>query len=212
MPGCKDTLDDVQVAAVLSYIRQAWGNSAPPVEPALVASLRSEANQRSTPWTAQDFGLKAESKLGSVGEALEPPGKFAAAGFKSYLMICVGCHQIHGKGLDTGAGQGFPPLVGSDVVNGPQNTLIRVVLGGLEGKNNLLGGPPNETMPPWALAMSDEQIAQLLTFIRQAWGHAQGAVSVDAVRRLRAESKGRNGKLWNPTDLATAAALDAVEP
>lgn len=210
MPGFKDVLDDDQVAAVLSYIRRSWGNSAAPISPELVATLRPEAEKRTFLYSAADFGLEAKGKVGPAGEALLPPGNFAQAGFKTYLTVCVGCHQINGRGLATGNGHGFSPLVESDVVKGPQNTLIRVVLGGLEGKNNPTGGAPNETMPPWGMGMSDEQTAQVLTFIRQAWGHASGAVSPQAVARLRQETRERGGKFWNPEDLKAAEARDRL--
>ena len=42
MPTWKDKLDDQQIAAVVTYIRQAWSNRAPPVTPAMVAATRSK--------------------------------------------------------------------------------------------------------------------------------------------------------------------------
>ena len=42
MPGWKDKLDDQQIAAVVTYIRQAWSNRAPAVTPAMVAAMRSK--------------------------------------------------------------------------------------------------------------------------------------------------------------------------
>lgn len=42
MPTWKDKLDDKQIAAVISYIRQAWSNRAPAVTPAMVATMRSK--------------------------------------------------------------------------------------------------------------------------------------------------------------------------
>ncbi len=42
MPTWKDKLDDKQIAAVISYIRQAWSNRAPAVTPAMVAAARSK--------------------------------------------------------------------------------------------------------------------------------------------------------------------------
>jgi len=42
MPAWKDTLDDQQIAAVVTYIRQAWSNRAAPVTPAMVAATRGK--------------------------------------------------------------------------------------------------------------------------------------------------------------------------
>jgi mono/diheme cytochrome c family protein len=45
MPGCKMTLNDEEVAAVATYIRQAWANRAAPVTPAMVTKLRQKGKE-----------------------------------------------------------------------------------------------------------------------------------------------------------------------
>lgn len=59
MPAQGATLDDRKVAAVLSYIRSEWGNSAPPVKTASVTALREKFKDHA-PWTAADLEAKAE--------------------------------------------------------------------------------------------------------------------------------------------------------
>ena len=54
MPAQGLTLDDRKVAAVLSYVRSAWGNSSPPVKPASVTTLREKFKDHA-PWTAADL-------------------------------------------------------------------------------------------------------------------------------------------------------------
>ncbi len=53
--GESGIFDDEKLAAVLSYIRRAWGNTATPVEPALVASVRKETLGRTLPWRAEEL-------------------------------------------------------------------------------------------------------------------------------------------------------------
>jgi mono/diheme cytochrome c family protein len=51
MPSLRDALDNDQIAAVLSFIRQGFGNNAAPVSPRQVAKVRMETEQRENPWT-----------------------------------------------------------------------------------------------------------------------------------------------------------------
>lgn len=55
MPPWGETLDDDQIAAVLTYIRSAWGNEADAVPPADVAAVRAATADRTTPWTAEEL-------------------------------------------------------------------------------------------------------------------------------------------------------------
>lgn len=54
MPGFGQQLDDHELAAVLNYIRNSWGNQGSPLEPALVASVRQRSLARQAPWRSQD--------------------------------------------------------------------------------------------------------------------------------------------------------------
>ncbi|MEQ1861062.1 MAG: c-type cytochrome [Chthoniobacteraceae bacterium] len=57
MPGLGAGFDDERVAGVLSYIRRAWGNAAPPVEPSLVADVRADSATRTFPWRVEELAL-----------------------------------------------------------------------------------------------------------------------------------------------------------
>jgi mono/diheme cytochrome c family protein len=59
MPAAPIRADD-EIAAVLSYVRSAWGNSAPAVDPALVAKIREETKGRNRPFTAKELGIGAD--------------------------------------------------------------------------------------------------------------------------------------------------------
>lgn len=205
MTGSKDQLNDQQVADLLTYIRQSWGNSAATIQAVQVARLRPEVDARKLPYSAKDFGLKAEPKFGPNGEALEPPDPFSAAGFKTYQLICQNCHQPDGRGIVTEDGHGYPPLAGSAYVTGSKRRVIRIVLGGLQGPVVVKGKTFSEVMPPWHVALDDTQIAQVLTFIRQSWVNLEPRISPGQVNELRKESAQRAGVPW------TAAELDQLD-
>jgi mono/diheme cytochrome c family protein/glucose/arabinose dehydrogenase len=63
MPGLGGVLGDQEIAATLTYIRRAWGNVAPPVQPAQVAAVRQETSGRALAWTAAE--LPGETKSGA---------------------------------------------------------------------------------------------------------------------------------------------------
>jgi mono/diheme cytochrome c family protein/glucose/arabinose dehydrogenase len=65
MPGLAalDTMTDEHIAGVLSYVRRAWGNRAPPIDPALVAAVRKATAGRTLPWRAEELGLQALAGL-----------------------------------------------------------------------------------------------------------------------------------------------------
>ena len=56
MPGHRDLLNDRALAATLTYVRQAWGNKAPPVAPEAVSEVRAGTVSRATPWSESELG------------------------------------------------------------------------------------------------------------------------------------------------------------
>jgi nitrite reductase (NO-forming) len=103
-------------------------------------------------------------------------------GKRVYMQNCAMCHQLDGTGLP----QVFPPLAQSDYLMADKTRSIGVVLRGLSGPITVNGQPFNGVMPP-QVVLSNEQIADVLTFIRNSWGNAGEAVSVDEVRVFREE-------------------------
>jgi len=57
MPGLGAVFDDEKLASVLTFVRRAWGNAAPPVEPDLIAAVRKEAAARTLPWRAEELAV-----------------------------------------------------------------------------------------------------------------------------------------------------------
>jgi quinoprotein glucose dehydrogenase len=99
---------------------------------------------------------------------------------------CVTCHQADGKGL-TGA---FPPLAESEWANGPVENLIRIQLRGLKGSIEVDGQTFNSVMPPMA-QQTDEQIAAVLTYVRNSFENEASPVKAEQVTELRSKEEGQ---------------------
>src|SRR5258708_3846182 len=97
-----------------------------------------------------------------------------------------------------------PPLGGSDWVNaaGPAR-LVRIVLDGFTGSVEINGQKFSNTMVPWRDTLSDEQIAAVLTYVRQAWGNKGAPVGADNVKAIRDKTKDHAGQPWT-AELLTA--------
>jgi mono/diheme cytochrome c family protein len=70
-----DRFSDEQIAAVLTYVRQAWTNSAPPVDPALVTAIRKQTGERAQPWTWPELVAASKTPIAPAAEPAEakPP-------------------------------------------------------------------------------------------------------------------------------------------
>ena len=119
--------------------------------------------------------------------------------------MCFTCHQPNGEGM---AGQ-FPPLAGSDWVLGDKERLIKISMYGLMGEIEVNGIKYNNVMAPPGIppgSLTDDQIANVLTYIRNDWGNSASAVSAEEVAAVRASLEGRA-----PMQMFTAAELTPAE-
>ena len=111
-------------------------------------------------------------------------------GKQIYEKFCVACHQANGGG---NPGQA-PPLANSEWVlaEGP-NRIIRIPIAGLFGPIKAAGKEMNLNMAAVAVAgaMSDEELAAVLTYIRNSWGNKAPRVTLEHVQRVRKDLKGR---------------------
>jgi mono/diheme cytochrome c family protein len=123
------------------------------------------------------------------------------AGRGVYLaMGCSNCHQPNGSGSTM---NNCPPLAKSDwVLAEGAGRLIRMVLHGGQGPIEVNGQVwSGGVMTPMG-HLTDEQIAHVLTYVRQSpeWGNNAGPVTVENVAEVRAKTSGRN-RPWNPAEL-----------
>src|SRR5688500_1589875 len=101
-------------------------------------------------------------------------------GAQVYDIYCRSCHQKDGKG----DGLRFPPLDNSEWVKGDKKRLMNIVLNGLEGAIEVKGKSYNSLMPPQSF-LKDEDIAEVLTYIRQNFGNNASNVSPMEVNKFR---------------------------
>jgi mono/diheme cytochrome c family protein len=117
-----------------------------------------------------------------------------------YNTICIPCHQPTGMGLPNM----FPPLVGSDWPKAKKpDRLIRMILQGVMGPIKVNGQPfntPAPMMPGQAATLSDQQIADVLTFVRAEYGGGASEVTPDQVKAIREAEKAR-ATMWTEAEL-----------
>jgi glucose/arabinose dehydrogenase/mono/diheme cytochrome c family protein len=102
---------------------------------------------------------------------------------KFYMLYCSACHQRDGKG----DGSRFPPLYESDWVRGDKDKLIGVILHGKEGVITVNGRQYDNQMPKLDM-LTDQQIAQILTFVRQNFGNNESEITPEEVAKVRKSS------------------------
>jgi mono/diheme cytochrome c family protein/glucose/arabinose dehydrogenase len=112
-----------------------------------------------------------------------------------YEALCLNCHQAAGQGL-TGV---YPPLAKSDWVAGDVQTLIKITMHGLAGPTKVQGKEYGLVpMPP--MGLDDQQLADVLTYVRSAFGNKAPAVKPDEVKAVREATKGRSAP-WTAVEL-----------
>ena len=143
-----------------------------------------------------------ETYLGDRAASLAPVAEAAAAAQAGTLSLedqvkagealfagtCSTCHQPDGKGLP-GV---FPPLAGSDYLAHGNDALVKVVLNGLSGPVTVNGQDYNSVMPPMS-QLTDDEVANILTYVLNSWDNPGGRVRKDDVARIRAETPRSEG-------------------
>jgi glucose/arabinose dehydrogenase/mono/diheme cytochrome c family protein len=107
-----------------------------------------------------------------------------AGGEKIYNVYCGTCHQRDGQG----ASGRFPPLAGTTWVTGDKKRLIGIALNGLEGPVEVNGEQYDGAMPQHSF-LSNEELANVLTYIRQSFGNKASAVTAEEVAAVRNSQK-----------------------
>jgi glucose/arabinose dehydrogenase/mono/diheme cytochrome c family protein len=108
----------------------------------------------------------------------------AVVGAKVFNIYCATCHQQDGKG----ASGRFPPLAGTDWVTGDKDRLIRILLNGMDGSITVNGENYVNAMPQHSF-LSDDEMAIVLTYIRQSFGNNASEITSAEVAAIRNSSK-----------------------
>jgi len=119
-----------------------------------------------------------------------------ADGAKVFQNVCMACHQQTGLGVP-GA---FPPLAGSEWVNGDVHIPAKIILKGLQGSIEVKGASFNGVMPTFGEQLKDEEIAAVVTYIRTQWGNNTGPLTAAEVKELREKYKDKTTP-WSAEEL-----------
>ena len=112
-----------------------------------------------------------------------------------YARTCIACHQPTGMGLPPV----FPPIANAPIVVGNPELPIKFILQGLMGPITVNGMTYNSMMPP-VPGVSDAEIADVLTYVRQSFGNKGNPVTADQVKAVRAATAGRTA-MWTTAEL-----------
>jgi len=116
----------------------------------------------------------SETEQSTVQAMQEHPGK------RVYDQYCRACHMADGAGM-----RGMhPPLVNNKTVNGNAGKLIEVTMKGMSGKVVINGVEYNGIMPPHT-HLTNQQIADVLTYVRQNFSNNSGPITPEDVAKLR---------------------------
>lgn len=162
-----------------------------PLSIAIMASLAAWAlftgaylNRYTGNFSPLIFDENAKPAKGELVFKIDP----VAMGKKQYKTECVACHRSQGEG-SPGI---YPPLAGSEWVNGPSGRVIRIVVYGLKGKLHVAGSEFGaSSMPVYGRVQnsahnwSDKRIAAVLTYIRQEWGNSADPITEQEVAAVR---------------------------
>lgn len=120
----------------------------------------------------------------AVADSDQTGGAVFAPGAKLYEQHCSQCHGEDGRGVP----QAYPALAGNRAVtmDSPVNLVQIVMQGGFSAATQAKPRPFG--MPPYALNLSDQEIAEVLSYIRNAWGNRASAVTPQDVDPLRSHA------------------------
>jgi nitrite reductase (NO-forming)/hydroxylamine reductase len=126
------------------------------------------------------------------GQALEHKAEVAQAGARTaggkgaelYVANCAACHQPNGQGLP-GA---FPPLAKSDFIQRDPTQVLDVTVRGRQGAMVVNGVEYNNVMPAMSY-LSDDELAEIITYVLNSWGNPGGKVTTAQVRDYRKGTK-----------------------
>lgn len=100
-------------------------------------------------------------------------------GKQIFGTTCFACHQSEGQGIPNT----FPPLAKSDYLNADTKRAIRTILHGATGELTVNGKKYNNVMP--AQNLSDDEIANVLTYIYNSWGNNKTVINPEMVKAQR---------------------------
>ena len=161
---------------IVAYLKTGANGRTVASGPMIEVVQKSTSNMPETDLRAMAAYLKQVRAPASSATPVAANDPGMVAGKAIYKDSCAACHKDDG----TGQPQLFPRLAGSAVVQSDDPaTLLRVVMAGTQGAYTK-GAPTTPAMPSFAWRLNDQQVADVLTYVRNAWGNA--AAPVDSTR------------------------------
>ena len=119
-----------------------------------------------------------------IAQPVELSSTGSEAGKEVYTTYCMPCHMENGRG----APSMNPPLAGNKTVTGEVEPLIKIILNGFSQPTEINGEMYQNIMPSQAF-LTDQQIADVLTYVRNTWGNSASAVKSGEVTKVRAANQ-----------------------
>lgn len=129
-------------------------------------------------WTTQTNSISQSSET-TIAPA-ETAARQTDPGEAIYLVHCASCHQRDAGGVPNMA----PPLIETKYILGDKTRLIKIVLEGLRDDIEINGEHFTNPMPPFS-RLKDQEVADVLTYIRSNFGNKADSVSVAEVKAVR---------------------------
>jgi mono/diheme cytochrome c family protein len=169
---------DLDIVEYLKYGRNARATASGSMEEVIVysTSLMQDADLH-----AIAVYLKDQAPRGDTQKTSQPDAAAMLAGQAIFQDECSACHRAEGGGVP----RFFPPLSGdSSLQSRDATTIIRLVLEG--SRSSVTPGLPTPlAMPAFAWKLTDQHVADLVTYVRNSWGNRAAPVSTGDVRDLR---------------------------
>jgi uncharacterized protein len=153
-----------------------------------VSLVKKSAGNSSVATIALLKSYKAGGAAGEVARKFAIDSEIHARGKAVYDLTCIACHGPDGNGVE-GA---FPPLNGSDWLTGDPSIPAKIVIHGLQGPIKVNGKDFAGVMPP-VVGLTDQQVADVLTYARQSWKNDAAPVTAEQAKQARTESAGQQG-------------------
>lgn len=133
------------------------------------------------------FAAMAQTKRPAVKKVLAVGSlkQSVSDGQVVYQKYCLTCHQTDGSGVPNMN----PPLTRTKWTLGAKTILIQQVLKGSHGTVEIDGDTFHNTMPPMGQTLTDQQVADVLTYVRNNFGNKASRVTAAEVKMVRAKTK-----------------------
>jgi len=130
------------------------------------------------------LSAQTKSKQAPVAKTKAVSAAVLANGKKVYTKYCLACHMADGGGVQNMN----PPLIKTSYVLGNATKLIKVILNGMSEGVEIDGETYTNIMPPHGF-LTDQEVADVLTYVRSSFGNKAPAIKVAEVKAARTTKK-----------------------